>query len=81
MIIMVLVGGKGTLVGPLLGALLVTILEEYLREAKELRLSLFGLTVMAVVLFMPRGLMGFLLRRREQRVEAVAPIAHPEAAS
>jgi len=79
MIIMVLVGGKGTLLGPLLGALLVTFLEEYLREAKELRLSIFGLAVMAVVLFMPRGLMGFLLRRREQRAAAVvATVARPE---
>jgi branched-chain amino acid transport system permease protein len=60
MIIMVLIGGKGTLVGPLVGALLVTLLEEYLREAKELRLSIFGLAVIAIVLFLPRGLMGFL---------------------
>jgi branched-chain amino acid transport system permease protein len=81
MIIMVLVGGKGTLLGPLLGALLVTLLEEYLREAKELRLSIFGLAVMVVVLFMPRGLMGFLLHRREQRAEAVARIATPESAT
>jgi branched-chain amino acid transport system permease protein len=82
MIIMVLVGGKGTLLGPLLGALLVTFLEEYLREAKELRLSIFGLAVMAVVLFMPRGLMGFLLRRREQRAAAVvATVARPEGAA
>jgi branched-chain amino acid transport system permease protein len=78
MIIMVLVGGKGTLLGPLLGALLVTLLEESLREAKELRLSIFGAAVMAVVLFMPRGLMGFLVRRREQRAEAVAAVARPE---
>lgn len=81
MIIMVLVGGKGTLLGPLLGALLVTFLEEYLREAKELRLSIFGLAVMAVVLFMPRGLMGFLVRRREQRAETVAPVAGTETAA
>jgi branched-chain amino acid transport system permease protein len=66
MIIVVLVGGKGTLVGPLVGALLVTLLEEYLREAKELRLSIFGLIVMAIVIFLPNGLMGFLTRRREQ---------------
>lgn len=78
MIIMVLVGGKGTLLGPLLGALLVTFLDEWLREAKELRLSIFGAAVMAVVLFMPRGLMGFMLRRREQRAEAVASVARPE---
>jgi branched-chain amino acid transport system permease protein len=66
MIICVLVGGKGTLIGPLVGALLVTLLEEYLREAKELRLSIFGLVVMAIVIFLPNGLMGFLTRRREQ---------------
>ncbi|MBB3178019.1 branched-chain amino acid ABC transporter permease [Variovorax sp. Sphag1AA] len=67
MIIMVLVGGKGTLVGPLIGALLVTFLEEYLREAKELRLSIFGLAVIAIVLFLPRGLMGFVVQWRESR--------------
>jgi len=65
MIIMVLIGGKGTLVGPLIGAVLVTFLEEYLRETKELRLSLFGLAVIGIVLFLPRGLMGFVMQRRE----------------
>jgi len=70
MIIMVLIGGKGTLLGPLIGALLVTFLEEYLREAKELRLSIFGLAVIAIVLFLPQGLMGFAGRRRERRLAA-----------
>lgn len=45
MIIMVLIGGKGALIGPILGAAIVTILEEYLRQAQELRLTLFGLIV------------------------------------
>lgn len=67
MIIIVLVGGKGTLVGPLVGAIIITLLEEYLREVKELRMSIFGLIVMAIVLFLPRGLMGFLASRREHR--------------
>lgn len=66
MIIMVLIGGKGTLLGPLVGALLVTLMEEYLREAQELRMSIFGLIVMLVVLFLPKGLMGFLTLRRER---------------
>ncbi|WP_207479986.1 branched-chain amino acid ABC transporter permease [Arenibaculum pallidiluteum] len=65
-IIMVLMGGKGTLVGPIVGAVIVTLLEEYLREVQELRLTLFGLIVMAIVLFLPNGLMGFVARRREQ---------------
>lgn len=65
MIIMVLVGGKGTLVGPIIGPIVVVILEEYLRDLQNLRLSIFGLIVMAVVLFLPTGLMGFVARRRE----------------
>ncbi|WP_424461483.1 branched-chain amino acid ABC transporter permease [Ottowia sp.] len=75
MIIMVLIGGKGTLVGPLIGALLVTFLEEYLREAKELRLSIFGLAVIAIVLFLPRGLMGFVVQWRESRKAASPKLA------
>jgi len=75
MIIMVLIGGKGTLVGPLIGALLVTFLEEYLREAKELRLSIFGLAVIAIVLFLPRGLMGFVVQWRESRKAAAPKVA------
>ncbi len=66
MIIMVLAGGKGTLVGPVVGAVIVVLLEEYLRDFKELRFSIFGLMVIAVVLFLPRGLMGFITRRHER---------------
>jgi branched-chain amino acid transport system permease protein len=65
MIIMVLAGGKGTLIGPVVGAVIVVLLEEYLRDFKELRFSIFGLIVMAVVLFLPRGIMGFIARRHE----------------
>jgi branched-chain amino acid transport system permease protein len=60
MIIIVLLGGKGTLAGPVIGALVVTLMEEYLREAREFRLSIFGLIVMGVVLFSPNGIMGYL---------------------
>jgi branched-chain amino acid transport system permease protein len=65
MIIMVLAGGKGTLTGPVVGAVLVVFLQEYLRDFKDLRFSIFGLIVIGVVIFMPRGLMGFLGRRHE----------------
>jgi branched-chain amino acid transport system permease protein len=65
MIIMVLGGGKGTLVGPVVGAVLVVLLEEGLRDFKELRFSIFGLIVVGIVVFLPRGLMGFITRRHE----------------
>ena len=65
MIIMVLVGGKGTLVGVIAGPIVIVLLQEYLRDLQTLRLSIFGLIVMAVVLFLPTGLMGFVGRKRE----------------
>lgn len=65
MIIMVLAGGKGTLAGPVAGAVMVVCLEEYLRDFKELRFSLFGLIIVAMVMFLPRGVMGFIGRRHE----------------
>jgi branched-chain amino acid transport system permease protein len=65
MIIMVLLGGKGTLAGVIVGPIVIVLLQEYLRDLQTLRLSIFGLIVMAVVLFLPNGLMGFVGRRRE----------------
>lgn len=65
MIIMVLAGGKGTLVGPVLGAVLVVLMEEYLRDFKDLRFSIFGLILIIVVLFVPQGMVGFIAKRHE----------------
>jgi branched-chain amino acid transport system permease protein len=65
MIIMVLLGGKGTLVGVIVGPITIVLLQEYLRDLQTLRLSIFGLIVMAIVLFLPNGVMGFVGRRRE----------------
>jgi len=79
-IIMVLLGGKSTLLGPILGALVVVLLEEYLRDLKELRMSIFGAIVVAAVLFMPRGLMGFIVSRREQYVRRQLPARTAETA-
>jgi branched-chain amino acid transport system permease protein len=69
-IIIVLLGGKGTLVGPVVGSIVAVLLEEYLRDFKELQLSIFGAVVVLVVIFMPNGIMGFLTKRRETRAEA-----------
>jgi branched-chain amino acid transport system permease protein len=53
---MVIVGGMGTLIGPVWGAILLTILPELLRGFGDFRLVLFGLALTLVVLFMPGGL-------------------------
>jgi branched-chain amino acid transport system permease protein len=53
---MVIVGGMGTLIGPVLGAILLTLLPEMLRGFGDLRLVLYGLALTLVVLFMPGGI-------------------------
>ena len=53
---MVIVGGMGTLIGPALGAILLTVLPEVLRLIGDLRLILYGASVTLVVLFLPGGL-------------------------
>ena len=60
---MVLVGGLGTLLGPVVGAVVVTFLSEGLRFVKDLvdldvRLILYGAILMATILFMRQGIVG-----------------------
>ena len=53
---MVIVGGMGTLIGPVCGAILLTVLPEPLRGLGDLRLVVYGLALTLVVLFMPGGI-------------------------
>ena len=53
---MVIVGGMGTLIGPVMGAILLTLLPELLRGIGDLRLVVYGVALTLVVLFMPGGL-------------------------
>jgi branched-chain amino acid transport system permease protein len=53
---MVVVGGMGTLIGPVWGAVLLTVLPELLRGIGDLRLIVYGVAVTLVVLFMPGGM-------------------------
>ncbi len=62
-VIMVVLGGMGSLSGSILAASLVTILPELLRGLQEIigvdiRMILFSLTLILVMIFRPQGLMG-----------------------
>ena len=55
---MVVIGGLGTLRGPIFGALLITSLPEILRFADDYRELVYGLLLVLMVRFMPQGLIG-----------------------
>jgi branched-chain amino acid transport system permease protein len=63
---MVIVGGMGTLSGPVFGAILLTVLPEFLRGIGDLRLIVYGLALTLVVLFMPGGIAQALRFFRER---------------
>jgi branched-chain amino acid transport system permease protein len=58
LVLMVILGGAGTLFGPLIGALVFVALPELLRVADTLRLIVFGALLVLLALFAPRGICG-----------------------
>lgn len=57
-VLIVIVGGAGSLGGPALGALVFVGLPEYLRVAAEWRLVVFGVLLVLIMRFAPHGLAG-----------------------
>lgn len=62
-IIMVYVGGMGSIYGPVGGAILLSVLTEALRGLSEYRLWVYTLVLIFIVFFMPQGLVAPLWRR------------------
>jgi branched-chain amino acid transport system permease protein len=61
-VLIVVLGGAGSLAGPALGAIVFVALPEYLRLASEWRLVIFGTLLVLITLFAPNGLAGLLHR-------------------
>jgi branched-chain amino acid transport system permease protein len=59
-LIMVVVGGLGSMPGAIIGALVVVLMPEYLRSSGELRLILFGALVVVLMGFSRGGIAGLL---------------------
>jgi len=61
------IGGRGTLWGSLVAAFLLVGVQEYFRELGAYRLIIYGVLLIVVVLFVPKGIAGFLTRKPRQR--------------
>jgi branched-chain amino acid transport system permease protein len=60
LLMMVILGGSGTIAGPLLGTAFLTVLPEYLRVVGEFRLLIYGALLVLAILFVPSGMAGML---------------------
>jgi branched-chain amino acid transport system permease protein len=67
-----IIGGLGTLWGPLLGTVVYAVLSELLRDFPELHMAITGVFLLLVIRFAPQGLAGLLQRwqRRTPQVTA-----------
>ncbi|MFQ5711240.1 MAG: branched-chain amino acid ABC transporter permease [Candidatus Geothermarchaeales archaeon] len=55
---MTLIGGAGTLFGPIIGAFILIYVSEFLRFLAGLRFIVFGIFIVLVVIFWPKGVIG-----------------------
>jgi len=62
-VLMAVIGGVGTIIGPAFGALVFVILRQYLIGSyPQLYLGIYGLLLIVVILFEPLGMMGLFFR-------------------
>lgn len=62
-VLMGVIGGIGTILGPALGAIVFVVIQEFLLASyPQLYLGLYGMLLIVVILFEPLGLSGLLMR-------------------
>jgi len=76
-----LIGGIGTLLGPLLGAISIPWLTQYLQVLQEFRFVVFGPVLVLLVIFLPYGIVGTYLNRQRRKAAMRAPAAPAPAAT
>jgi branched-chain amino acid transport system permease protein len=70
-LVFAVVGGTPSVVGPIFGATLLTALPEILRPLKEYRDIFAGLILMAVIIYLPRGLVTLAELRKTRRLQKI----------
>ncbi|NUO86285.1 MAG: branched-chain amino acid ABC transporter permease [Cupriavidus sp.] len=83
MVMSMLVGGIGTLFGPLLGAVLVPWITQSLQFMQDYRMLVFGPVLVLLIIFVPDGIVGSYLKKqaRKAAAERRGKLAQPSAAS
>lgn len=60
-LLMALAGGLGYKLGPIIGVLVLTFAREFIRFFNDYQLVIYGLMLIMIIVFMPRGISGFLI--------------------
>ncbi|MDK3021517.1 branched-chain amino acid ABC transporter permease [Cupriavidus taiwanensis] len=70
MVMSMLVGGIGTLFGPLLGAVLVPWITQSLQFMQDYRMLVFGPVLILLIIFVPDGIVGSYLKKQARKAAA-----------
>lgn len=76
--LMVMIGGNGTLFGPLLGSIILTMLKEFVSLYTDRWQLVLGVVLVFVMLFARRGVLGIVARLIEQRQHIQPPPSPPD---
>ncbi|HYM69298.1 MAG TPA: branched-chain amino acid ABC transporter permease, partial [bacterium] len=76
-LVLIILGGLGSLWGVVVGALVLVGLPELLREFGDYRFLVYGIVLVAMMLFRPEGLLPAAAQRRELHTEEDAPSSGP----
>jgi branched-chain amino acid transport system permease protein len=69
-LLMVILGGAGTLVGPAIGATLIVLLQNLISTYTERWVTVLGVIYVLVALLAPNGLAGLIAGMRKERSQA-----------
>ena len=72
-VLVVIVGGAGTVSGPLVGAAIVVLLPEVLAGLAEYRLLFFGALMLVVLWLAPEGIVGQVQKWLRSRAKGISP--------
>ncbi|WP_394061559.1 ABC transporter permease [Alcaligenes sp. WGS1538] len=76
-LVMVLLGGLQTLVGPVVGAVVFTLLQDFFLGITQYWRALFGGVILLLVLAFPQGIAGFFKQLADRRARPAAQEAQP----
>ena len=83
-VVIVIIGGIGTMEGPIIGAVIYVVLQQYLYDFPGFSMIILGVIAISIILVAPKGIMGTLhekfgwevlsARRNPRQVKAVASV-------
>ena len=79
MLVLIIIGGLGSLPGVVIGALILVGLPELLREFAEYRLLMYGLLMVVMMLAKPEGFWPSQIMKRELHIDEESEMLSAEA--